>query len=39
VAAETYGRDWVGVEINEAYARLAEQRLATWRAKQGAAAS
>lgn len=33
LAAETYGRDWTGIEINEAYARLAEQRLAENRAK------
>lgn len=35
LAAEMYGRDWAGVEINADYARMAEQRLADWRAKQG----
>ncbi|TDP96388.1 DNA-methyltransferase [Labedaea rhizosphaerae] len=39
LAAETYGRDWVGVEINPTYAQLAKDRLAAWRAKQGSAAS
>lgn len=33
IAAETYGRDWVGIELNPAYAELAKQRLAIWRAK------
>jgi DNA modification methylase len=31
VAAETYGRDWVGVELNEAYAALARARLTAHR--------
>jgi DNA modification methylase len=39
LAAEQHGRNWVGIELNPAYAELAEQRLATWRAKQGEAAS
>ncbi|GAA4550028.1 DNA-methyltransferase [Amycolatopsis samaneae] len=39
IAAETYGRDWIGLELNATYAELAEQRLAAWRAKQGGAAS
>lgn len=34
LAAEQYGRDWVGIELNPAYAELAEQRLAQWRAGQ-----
>jgi site-specific DNA-methyltransferase (adenine-specific) len=33
IAAETYGRDWIGIEINPAYAELAERRLADWRTK------
>ncbi|MEU4517372.1 site-specific DNA-methyltransferase [Amycolatopsis sp. NPDC024027] len=33
VAAETYGRDWVGIELNEAYAVLAEARLTAHRAQ------
>jgi site-specific DNA-methyltransferase (adenine-specific) len=32
IAAETYRRDWLGIELNPEYAQLAEQRLATWRA-------
>jgi DNA modification methylase len=28
VAAERLGRDWVGIELNPAYARLAEERIA-----------
>jgi DNA modification methylase len=39
LAAEMYGRDWVGIELNPAYAQLAEDRLAEWRAKQDGAAS
>lgn len=39
LAAETYGRDWLGVEINPDYAALARSRLADWRAKQGRASS
>jgi DNA modification methylase len=35
VAAETYGRDWVGIELNPEYADLAEKRLAQWREKAG----
>jgi site-specific DNA-methyltransferase (adenine-specific) len=31
VAAETYGRDWLGIELNPTYAELAEQRIAGWR--------
>ncbi|MEU0885852.1 site-specific DNA-methyltransferase [Lentzea sp. NPDC005914] len=34
IAAETYGRDWLGVEINPDYAALAQARLAGWRSKQ-----
>ncbi len=33
IAAETYGRDWVGIELNPAYAELARQRIAEWRSK------
>jgi site-specific DNA-methyltransferase (adenine-specific) len=32
VVAERHGRDWVGIEINPGYARLAEQRIADDRA-------
>lgn len=31
LAAEQHGRDWIGIELNPAYADLAEQRLAAWR--------
>jgi DNA modification methylase len=34
LVAEQHARDWVGIELNPAYARLAEQRLAKWRARQ-----
>jgi DNA modification methylase len=34
IAAEQYGRDWLGIELNPTYAELAEQRLADWRAAQ-----
>nr|WP_174893774.1 site-specific DNA-methyltransferase [Streptomyces antimycoticus] len=34
LAAEKHGRDWIGIELNPAYAELAEQRLRTQRAKQ-----
>lgn len=33
VAAERHQRDWVGIELNLAYAALAEQRILTERAK------
>jgi site-specific DNA-methyltransferase (adenine-specific) len=33
LAAEMFSRDWVGIELNPEYARLAEQRLRDWRAK------
>lgn len=33
VAAERHGREWVGIELNPAYAALAEQRILTERAK------
>ncbi|WP_410623219.1 DNA-methyltransferase [Amycolatopsis sp. cmx-8-4] len=32
IAAETYGRDWLGIELNPEYAALAETRLADRRA-------
>lgn len=38
LAAEQYGRDWTAIELNHAYARLAEQRLASWRATQSKSA-
>jgi DNA modification methylase len=31
LAAEQHHRDWLGVELNPAYAAMAEQRLAEWR--------
>jgi site-specific DNA-methyltransferase (adenine-specific) len=31
LAAETHGRDWVGIELNPAYAALAEARIASHR--------
>ncbi|WNV83467.1 site-specific DNA-methyltransferase [Umezawaea sp. Da 62-37] len=34
LAAEQYDRDWLGIELNPAYAELAEQRLAAWRETQ-----
>ena len=33
LAAEKYGRDWVGIELNADYVTLAEQRLTAQRAK------
>jgi DNA modification methylase len=27
LAAENHGRDWVGIELNPAYARMADERL------------
>ncbi len=35
LAAEHYGRDWLGIELNPTYAHLAEKRLDEWRTKQG----
>ena len=32
LVAERHGRDWLGIELNPAYAKLAEQRLASDRA-------
>lgn len=32
LAAEEYGRDWLGIELSPAYAALAELRLKEWRA-------
>lgn len=37
LVAEQHGRDWVGVELNPAYARLAQERLAQARAADGLA--
>jgi DNA modification methylase len=34
VTAEQHRRDWIGIELNPAYAALAEQRLTAWRAGQ-----
>jgi DNA modification methylase len=31
LAAEQYGRDWIGIELNPEYAQLADERLAEWR--------
>jgi DNA modification methylase len=39
IAAEMYGRDWLGIEINPEYAALARSRLEAWRQQQGDAAS
>jgi DNA modification methylase len=36
VVAEKYHRDWVGIEINPFYARLARKRIASGRASSGA---
>jgi site-specific DNA-methyltransferase (adenine-specific) len=33
IAAETYGRDWLGIELNPDYAALARARIAEWRSK------
>ena len=35
IAAETYRRDWIGIELNPDYARIAEKRLTEWRARAG----
>jgi len=37
LAAEQLQRDWLGIELNPAYAELAMKRLADWRAKQSRA--
>jgi DNA modification methylase len=34
LAAEKHGRDWIGIELNTAYAEMAEERLRAQRAKQ-----
>lgn len=39
IAAETYDRDWIGIELNPAYAELAEKRIAEWREKHQPATS
>jgi hypothetical protein len=39
IAAETYGRDWLGIELNSAYAELARTRIARWRADHGGVAA
>ena len=33
LAAEKHGRDWLGIELNPAYAQMADQRIAEQRAK------
>jgi site-specific DNA-methyltransferase (adenine-specific) len=37
IAAEGHRRDWLGVELNPDYAKLALGRLAAWRTKQNTA--
>jgi DNA modification methylase len=39
VAAEMYGRDWLGIEINPDYAALSRSRIAEWRARHNQSAS
>lgn len=39
IAAETYGRNWLGIEVNPDYAELARTRIARWRADHGTTAS
>lgn len=34
LVAERYGRDWLGIELNPAYAELAAERLRQWRAEE-----
>ncbi|MFK0249741.1 DNA-methyltransferase [Amycolatopsis azurea] len=34
IAAETYERGWIGIELNPGYARLALRRIADWRTQQ-----
>jgi DNA modification methylase len=36
LVAERHGRDWVGIEINPRYAKIAEQRLAHDRQRRAA---
>ena len=38
LAAEKHGRDWLGIELNPEYARIAEERLAAERRKHRARA-
>jgi site-specific DNA-methyltransferase (adenine-specific) len=38
LAAEKHGRDWLGIELNPAYAEMAETRIAEQRRKRGLAA-
>jgi site-specific DNA-methyltransferase (adenine-specific) len=33
IAAEMHGRNWIGIELNPAFAALAAERVATWRRK------
>jgi DNA modification methylase len=39
IAAEMYGRDWLGIEINPDYAALSRSRIAEWRARHNQSAS
>ncbi|WP_414940159.1 DNA-methyltransferase [Amycolatopsis sp. cmx-11-51] len=39
IAAESYQRDWLGIELNPSYADLAQQRLISWRKKHSTTAS
>ncbi|WP_326560043.1 DNA-methyltransferase [Micromonospora sp. NBC_01796] len=34
IAAEQYGRSWIGIELNPTFAALARERLAAWRERQ-----
>jgi len=34
LAAEKHGRNWVGIELNPAFAALARERLVRWRREQ-----
>jgi hypothetical protein len=34
LAAEKHGRDWLGIELNPAYAEIAEERITAARHKQ-----
>jgi site-specific DNA-methyltransferase (adenine-specific) len=36
IAAEQHRRNWIGIELNPAYAELAKQRLAEWRTTRAA---
>ncbi|MGH3613264.1 MAG: DNA methyltransferase [Pseudonocardia sp.] len=38
LAAEKHGRDWLGIELNPAYAEMSMERIAAARQKQDRAA-